>query len=75
MNQILEKKIIIDSKDQLKTIQKTKLDVMINQQFFYNTEATFLKTLPQIEETMRLASGTHNAKIKIMPPHPKIVFR
>ena len=29
----------------------------------------------RIEETMRIASSFQNAEIKIVPPHPEIIFR
>ena len=48
VNQTLEK-IICGGKDQLRTTpkenQKTRLNLLISQLFFYNTEATLLKTL------------------------------
>ena len=57
------------------TRESKRLDLMINQQFFYSTEATLLKLRKQIEEPIWLASGLHNAKIKLTPPHTKIIVR
>ena len=77
VNQTLEK-IIIGSKDQLKTtpksIKKARLYIMINS-FFKIQMQTYSKLCKPIEETIQLASGIHNAKIKIMPLHPKIISR
>ena len=58
-----------------KNIKKGRLDLMINQQFFYNTEATLIKNLQANKKIMRLASRIRNAKFKIVPLHPKTIFR
>ena len=48
--------------------------ISLSQQFSTIQTQTYSKLCEQIEETMRLAKGNHNA-IKTMPPHPKIIFR
>ena len=48
---------------------------MISQLLFYNTETTLLKILHANSKNYAIASGFYDAEIKIMPPHPEVIFR
>ena len=73
------KKIITGSKDQLRTTtiehHNARLDLIMNQLFSTIQRQPYSKLCHQIEKIMGLASGFHNPKNKIMPPHPGIMFQ
>ena len=65
-------KVTCGGKDLLRTTpkghQKTNYFSTIQMQ-------PYSKLCKQIEKTMPIASGFYNAEVKIMPPHPEIIFR
>ena len=78
VNQTLE--MIRGVKDQLRTTPKEheKSKTRCRDKptiFFFIQRQPYSKLCKQIEESMRIASGFYNAKIKIIPPRPEIIFR